>query len=300
MNPISGKRSFVRLAAWAAMLAVSDLPDILITRLGAEPPSWLPWGKAAFLAAFLGLALLVRGMRPLRQYALALLTLFLALGLTGLARWSQWFQARFNAPGTPYFKGFAALMVLDILVALAVLAVLWLMKGDRRAFFLARGDLRAPVEPIPWLGIRKGESWRAFAWIFGGIAALAVAVPTFLAARPSGATLLRALPMLPAAAGLAAVNAFTEEAYFRCSLLSTLHEVIGRGHTLALILVFFGLSHWLHGSPSGVVGFAMTGFLAWIMARAMLDTRGLLAPWIIHFLPDVVVFFSYALAYVRA
>lgn len=299
MNHTSGNRSLVRLAAWAAMLAVSDLPDILISRLGAAPPSWLPWAKVAFLALFLGLTLLARRIRPLGQYAVALLALFLALKLTGLLRMSDWFQARFNAPGVPFFKGFAALMVLDMLVALAVLAVLWLMKRDRRAFFLVRGDLRAPVEPIPWLGIKKEESWRAFAWIFGASAALVVAVPTFLAAAPAAATLLRALPMLPAAVLLAAVNAFTEEAYFRCSLLSTLHGVIGRGHTLALILVFFGLSHWLYGSPNGIIGFAMTGFLSWIMARAMLETRGLLAPWIIHFLPDVVVFFSYALAFVN-
>jgi len=188
-------------------------------------------------------------------------------------------------------------MVLDILVALAVLAVLWIMKRDRRAFFLARGRLDAPVEPIRWLGIRAGESWKAFAWIFGGVAALAVFIPTVLGISPSGSALLKALPLLPACVFLAAVNAFTEEAYFRCSLLSTLHEVIGRGHTLALILVFFGLSHWLHGSPPGLVGCAMTGFLAWIMARSMLETRGMLAPWIIHFLPDVVVFFSYALLF---
>ena len=44
----------------------------------------------------------------------------------------------------------------------------------------------------------------------------------------------------------------------------------------------------------------MTGFLAWIMARSMLETRGMLAPWIIHFLPDVVIFFSYALLFARA
>jgi hypothetical protein len=99
---------------------------------------------------------------------------------------------------------------------------------------------------------------------------------------------------------LAAINAFTEEAYFRCSLLSTLHEAIGRGHTLGLILVFFGLSHWLYGSPSGVVGFAMTGFLSWIMARSMLETKGMLAAWIIHLFPDVVIFFSYALFFVRS
>ena len=76
--------------------------------------------------------------------------------------------------------------------------------------------------------------------------------------------------------------------------------MIGKSHTLLIILVFFGLSHWLYGSPNGPVGFAMTGFLAWIMARSMLETRGLLSPWLIHFFPDVVIFFSYALAYVRS
>jgi hypothetical protein len=30
----------------------------------------------------------------------------------------------------------------------------------------------------------------------------------------------------------------------------------------------------------------------------MLETKGLLCPWIVHFVPDVVVFASYALLYV--
>lgn len=298
-NPLAGKH-VLTITAWAAMLAVSDLPDILMTWLGVAVPSWMFWAKSSFLAAFFVTTRMRRAMRPLWQYALALFTLFLALGLTSLLRGTAWFQVRFNYQGVPFFKGFAALMVLDILVALTVIAVLWLMKRDRRAFFLARGRLDAPIEPIRWLGISAGESWSKFAWIFGGVAALAVAVPTVLGVAPSGPTLLKALPLLPACILLAAVNAFTEEAYFRCNLLSTLHDIIGRGHTLGLILVFFGLSHWLHGSPSGIVGFAMTGFLAWIMARSMLETKGMLAPWIIHFLPDVVVFFSYALLFVRS
>ncbi len=287
-------------AAWGVMLIVSDLPDILITWLGGAVPSWMFWAKAAFLAVFLGLSWMYRAIRPLWQYALVLFTLFLALGLRGLIQNTDWFQSRFNYRGVPFFAGFAAVMVLDILVALAVLAVLWLMKRERKAFFLVKGRLDASVEPIRWLGIKAGESWRTFAWIFGGVAALAVAVPTLIGISPSGSTLVKALPLLPACLLLAGVNAFTEEAYFRCSLLSTLHNVIGRGHTLALILVFFGLSHWLYGSPSGLVGFAMTGFLSWIMAKAMLETRGMLSPWLIHFFPDVVVFFSYALLYVKS
>jgi len=286
--------------AWAVMLIVSDLPDILIKRLGGDLPSWMFWAKAAFLAFFLALTFLARSIRLLWQYGAVLFALFLALGLTGWLRNTAWFQSHFNYRGVAYFKGFAALMVLDIFVALAVIAVLWLMKRDRKAFFLVKGRLDSPIMPIRWLGIKAGESWKTFTWIFAGIAGLAVAVPTILSLSPSAADLQRALPLLPAAVLLAAVNAFTEEAYFRCSLLSTMVEVIGRTHTLLIIVVFFGLSHWLYGSPSGLAGFAMTGFLAWIMARSMLETKGLLSPWIIHFFPDVVIFFSYALAQVKS
>ena len=292
-------KRMLQVTAWAVMLIVSDLPDILMTWLGVSLPPWMFWAKAAFLAVFFVVTRMIRIVRPLWQYALALFTLFLALGLTSLLRGTAWFQGHFNYRGVPYFTGFVAVMTLDILVAMAVIAVLWLMKRERRAFFLVKGRLDAPIEPIRWLGIKAGESWKTFTWIFAGIASMAVAVPTILGIGPSGATLLKALPLLPACILLAAVNAFTEEAYFRCSLLSTLHDVIGRTHTLLLILVFFGLSHWLYGSPPGLPGFLMVGFLSWIMARSMLETRGMLSPWLIHFFPDVVVFFSYALAYVK-
>jgi membrane protease YdiL (CAAX protease family) len=299
------KNSFIvkhtlTVTAWVVMLIVSDLPDMLITWLGGTVPSWMFWAKAAFLAVFFGLTRMNKAIRPLGQYALALVTLFLALGLTSLLRGTTWFQGHFNYRGVSYFTGYAAVMILDIFVALAVIAVLWLMKRDRKAFFLARGRMDAPIEPIRWLGIKAGGSWKSAGWVFAGVAALAVFVPTILGIAPSGATLLRALPLLPAAILFAAVNAFTEEAYFRCSLLSTLHDVIGKTHTLLLTLVFFGLSHWLYGSPSGLAGFAMTGFLAWVMGRSMLETKGMLWPWIIHFAPDVVIFMSYALLFVKS
>ena len=43
----------------------------------------------------------------------------------------------------------------------------------------------------------------------------------------------------------------------------------------------------------------MTGFLAYLLGKAMLETRGILAPWFLHFVPDVVVFASYAIAFVQ-
>jgi membrane protease YdiL (CAAX protease family) len=297
---MSQERRILLIVAWGVMLIVSDLPDILITRMGGSIPAWMFWAKAGFLAVFLGLTLLWKAFRPLRQYALVLLALFLALGLTSLVRGTAWFQGCFNHAGISFFAGYAAVMVLDILVALAVIAVLWLMKRDRAAFFLVKGRMNAPIQPIRWLGIKAGASWKTFGWIFAGAAALSVFVPTILGIAPSGKTLLRALPLVPAAVLFAAVNAFTEEAYFRASFLSTLHEAIGKTQTLLITLVFFGLAHWLYGSPPGLVGFLMTGFLAWLIGRSMLETKGILWPWIIHFAPDVVIFISYALLFVRS
>jgi hypothetical protein len=43
----------------------------------------------------------------------------------------------------------------------------------------------------------------------------------------------------------------------------------------------------------------MTGFLAWLIGKSMLETGGFLWPWFIHFVPDVVVFASYALLRVQ-
>jgi len=298
-NTVPGKRTLI-VIAWVAMLIVSDLPDILITRLGGSPPVWLFWAKTGFLALFVGLTLVWKVIRRLWQYAMVLLVLFLALGLTSLVRGTAWFQGNFNYKGVSFFTGYAAIMVLDIVVALTVIAALWFMKRDPTTFFMVKGRMDAPIEPTRWLGIKSGESWKVFGWIFTAAAGLAVFIPTILGIAPTGETVLRALPLLPVAVLLAGVNAFTEETYFRASLLSTLFEPIGKTHTLLITLVFFGLAHWLYGSPPGILGFLMTGFLAWLLARSMLETKGFLWPWIIHFVPDVVIFFSYALLFVQS
>jgi hypothetical protein len=43
----------------------------------------------------------------------------------------------------------------------------------------------------------------------------------------------------------------------------------------------------------------MTGFLAFLLGKSMLETRGLAWPWFIHFVPDVVIFASYAVLWVQ-
>jgi membrane protease YdiL (CAAX protease family) len=294
----NGKR-FLIACAWALMLLVSDLPDIFCTQFFSHVPKWLFWGKVGLLLLFLGLSLLYKTLRPLRQYAAFLAVFFLALAASAWIGNLPGWQRRFSGPEVSFTAGYVGFHLRDLAVAGAVIAVLWLMKRKRRNFFLVKGQLDAPIRPVRWLGIGVGNSWRTFGWIFTIAASLGVAIPTLLGLKLSGPILSRAVSLLPAVLLFAAVNAFAEEVYFRASFLSTLHEVIGRGHTLLISSVFFGMAHYLYGSPPGLPGFLMTGFLAWLLGKSMLETRGLGWPWLIHFVPDVVVFASYAILWVQ-
>lgn len=295
----SSKDTLLLFLAWVGMLIISSLPDILFQYLTGQVPPWIDQAKLAGSALFLVIVLVWKRVRPLWQYALVLLVFFLTYVITQWIYQTPWWLARFGGKDISFFVGFLGIYILDFVIAAAVIAVLWIVKRRRQDFFLTRGRLDAPIKPVRWLGIREGESWRTFGWIFAVVASLLVAIPTVLVVRPSTETLLQALPLLPAALLFAAINAFNEEIYFRASLLSTLPEVIGRSQSMLITITLFGLAHYLYGSPPGVIGFLMTGFLAFLLGKSMLETRGLAWPWFIHFLPDAVIFFSYAVVFVQ-
>lgn len=288
-------KSLLIFSAWLSILLISELPDILCSTLVGRIPAWLLWVKVVFLILFAVLCRLRERLLPLKPFAVVMAIFYIALSVSELVKTLPWWQGLMgesDSIGLVYLRP----MIRDIGVTLAVLAALWIVKRRRSEFFFVRGQLDATIEPVRWLGIGPGESWSRFGWIFASVAALGVAIPTFLSLRPSWDLLQRAIPSLPAVLLLAAINAFNEEIYFRATLLSTLPAAIGKNHALLISVVIFGLAHYLNGSPPGVVGFAMTGFLAWLMGKSMLETKGLCWPWFIHFVPDVVVFASYAVA----
>lgn len=288
----------LRLFAWTLMLLASDLPEIIWYSFYADIPAWR-WLKIGMLAVGLALCWLWPMLRPLRAYAGIFLIFYLADAASKWVGALPWWQSRFTGPQVTFFTGHLGIYILDVGLALVVLAALWLIWRQRSAFFLVKGQLDAPIEPVRWLGIGAGESWRAFGWIFTGVAAVIIALPTFLGMQLSPGSFARVLPLLPAAVLFAAINAFTEEIYFRTSFLSTLHEIIGKSHALLLSCVFFGLGHYLYGSPPGLIGALLPGFLGWLIGKSMLETKGFVWPWFIHFVPDAVIFVSYALGWVQ-
>lgn len=296
--PAPNQRRLLIFAAWFSILLISELPEILCKVVIGQAPAWLSGAKLGFMGLFFALCLVGRDLRPLRPYAFVMLIFVAALAASEWVRTAPWWAGLLSDGTQPSFAlTYLRPYLRDIGVTLAVLGALWMAKRRRSEFFLVKGQLDAPIEPVRWLGIRPGGSWRTFGWIVALAAALFVAVPTLLVLRPSPDSLWRAGALLPAVLLFAAINAFNEEIYFRATLLSTLPQVIGKHHALGINVALFGLAHYLSGSPPGMTGFLMTGFLAWILGKSMLETKGLLWAWFIHFLPDVVIFFSYAIAF---
>ena len=173
-----------------------------------------------------------------------------------------------------------------------VLAIAFLLAPDGFRTFMRRGNVRASVVPVPLVGIKPGpnESWfqigRNFAVIVTGVTALAVLLP---AALGGAADLGQLVGLLPFILLFALTNAIVEEAIFRFGLVATLAGHVSPGKIALLSGAIFGAIHFF-GVPGGPLGVALAGFLGWLLAKSMLETRGVQWALTIHFLQDVVIF----------
>ena len=102
-------------------------------------------------------------------------------------------------------------------------------------------------------------------------------------------TLDRALAVLPAVLVIAAINALNEEVIFRAGPVAALDGVLGRRELVLLVVALFAIPHYF-GVPFGLAGVAMAAVFAWWTTKALLETRGLFWPWVIHLVQDVLIF----------
>lgn len=292
--PVAKSTNRLTVLAWVVTILISILPDIFWVELGGGDTTPLTYAKMGLL---LVLALVSVGwtpLRPLRNFFVAMLAFF------GLFQVIQ--RLDFTWPvlqnlfgGSVFDERMQAEQTGKLFVSLGMIAVLLLLGLKRRGIFLTRGNLRAPIAPVRWLGFPKAEPWPSFGLQWAFYIAAALGVILFLSMRPSLATLELLVPILPSILFYAALNAFNEEMTYRAPMLATLEPVSGSKQALWMSASFFGIAHYF-GTPGGFLGAVASLFMGWMLGKAMLETRGLFWAWWIHFLSDVVIFAFLALA----
>jgi membrane protease YdiL (CAAX protease family) len=273
-QPIDGAKPTINsdsrliAVAWLVTVALAIVPDLTATRT----PSSVPW---AVLAALLSPALipfLWPRARPLRTYAgmLVLMMVLAVIVWNGLPMWmshQEWF---------PDLSGYAAAVITQApkLVAAFVMMGVLALRGFRRQEFFVSGS---PMKL--WAG-------------FGVVVAVIMGVTMFTylgptARQPGGAT--EGVRYVPLALLLAAMNAFAEEMLYRGTLLAPLLRQVTRNQAITMTAVLFGVAHY-YGTPSGVPGMVVTFIAGWVFGLAMVETRSILLPWFLHFVPDAVIY----------
>lgn len=288
------------LAAWVVILLTSLLPRVILQEVFGQivsPDLQVGISLTVILAGLLA-TVASDSLRRLRPFLILMLVLVGAewLVFNRLDR-LPYFSARLNSPSFSTYM--LAEQLLRLTVTLVIIAALFLVRRRPRDFFLAPGDLAAPVQPTRWLGVGPGLRWNRFGLVLTVLISLGTLAFLLIAGRPSPDLIQQALPFLPVIFLAAAMNAFNEEMTYKASILSLLESPVGGRQALFLVAAYFGIGHF-YGVPYGITGVLLAGFLGWILARSMMETRGLFWAWFIHFWQDVWIFSFLALGAIQA
>ena len=278
------------ITAWIVVILCSMLPRILLQEIIGQSIS--PDMQAIMALSVILIVLLASvAWEPLRRLWSFLILFAVLVGIQWLVYnridelpfYRTWLR-------NPSFNVFMlAEQSLNLMVTLVIIAALFLMGKKRKEFYLARGDIDAPVEPVRWMGVKLGEGWKKFGLILTLCISLGTLAFLVIAGRPPLDIVIQALPFLPAILLAAALNAFNEEVTYKAAFLSVLESPVGPRQALYMVAYFFGIMHF-YGVPYGVVGVILATFLGWILAKSMQETRGLFWAWFIHFWQDVWIF----------
>jgi membrane protease YdiL (CAAX protease family) len=282
-----------RFIAWSAVIA-STVPEIIWQESGHRMSFWFT-GTESLLLVLAALAVLpFSRLRGLARFLAALAVVnfawdFLApaLGRTNfvhsLSQGASW-GARLFIGRIPTLSG--VLLLGFTLIGSRI---------TRRDLFLTRGNLSAPAQPIPFVGLRKRIPWTVFGPAL--LVVFGVALPLFLyfMVYPDFTDRGRILHCLPWILLVAALNAANEEFQFRSVLLAHLRNVVSPAEGALLTAVLFGLGHY-YGQPSGPLGVVMAGIAGWFWARSMIETRGFVWAFFIHLVQDIVILSFLAVA----
>jgi hypothetical protein len=281
--------------AWGAILIVSTPTIILrliVRDLPAEPlvPYWLGCAIMAVLAALWAVTWVWPAAKPLRGFFLALLAfgvgyLFILPAAYMSAAWSNWVE---NAS---WGVALVVAQVVDHVSIVPFMALTLIGSGiGWRELFLVRGDPKAPAQPTRLLpGLKESRPWNRVAGQFLPFFVIILVIVLAIQLRPNVGQISRAFVFLPALVIGAAINALGEEFEFRSVLLARLESVVGPRQAILITTGLFGLLHYF-GVPGGPFGMLLPAYLGWVAAKSMIETRGLVWAFALHFLADFCIY----------
>lgn len=181
-----------------------------------------------------------------------------------------------------------------LVLAGCLIGVVYWMTGKEGLSFLNLRKRDGDITPEPWIGIKpkEHETWRKLGLNFAVVITSVTAVIIYFQVFKGHGVHIDLVPGLLLVLVFSLTNAFAEEIIYRFSFVAVVNKE-GFSSYLAqgLAAVTFGTIHYF-GTPEGIPGVLMAGFIGWFLAKSIYETKGFFWALAIHFLQDVVIFFA--------
>lgn len=180
---------------------------------------------------------------------------------------------------------------ITLLIALLLLATLAVMYKEKFSEYFRIGKIDSKILPEPIVGIKpkQSDSWLNVGLNFLIVISVVTAVVIYFQIIGNEAMTLKViLTNLPTVLLFALSNAFVEESVTRIAPIIILKDKIEDKHIAIISGVLFGIAHFW-GSPGGIPGMLFAGFMGWLLAKSVLETKGIFWALLIHFVQDVII-----------
>jgi membrane protease YdiL (CAAX protease family) len=295
----------MKIIAWFAILVSSPIFNSLVDRLFFTNPNTERWSdlvKVVIISLLVVIATVWPQLRPIRGFLIVLLAFSVGYFFVNQFEKGQlWLSFRNSSPN---YQWVMADSLVQFLPTALMLVVAFGYGQTGKSLFLTKGDLSA-TSVIDLFG--PNYSWVKLTPIFSIL--FLVITGSFLVFRlhvnSSDILFSRLMTALPYVVLFPILNAIIEEVRFRNVLLAIGEPVLGGTTVLLMTTTLFGLSHFgsflgtsgTNGSlVAGLVYAVGAAYIGWICGRSILETRGVLAAWIIHGCSDLVIILGYILA----
>ena len=226
-----------------------------------------------------------------------LLPIGLTLIYTGVLLWLGTY-AKAHLPGfiqeNPYLDQHAVYQTGAFVLVLAVLTLAYALRPASFKEFFRAGHTGAPAGRLVWLGIKEGERWKSVGWSMLIIISVVTGIFMGMQLGQETPSWNRLFAWIPWILLFAAMNAVAEEVIFRFNLIVLLTGRMSAQAIYLISAVLFGLPHYA-GMPNGLLGVLMAGVLGYVLAKSVVETKGMFWAWFIHFIQDVLIIGSMAL-----
>lgn len=150
------------------------------------------------------------------------------------------------------------------------------------------GKINAGTSEVKWLGIKGNSNWLKEGISLSIVITLVTGVFLYFSFKSQIGSLLNLKGVFFWILLLAAFNAFSEEIIYRLTIVGNLESSFSIQQIALISGLIFGLSH-MFGTPSGIVGLALSGVLGFVLTLSLKETNGLFWAWTIHFLQDILI-----------